>query len=279
MDDRAALLRAAFDYCVYAKEDVRARIYSGFYARAPRGDPAWLELDARAGFLFNIQSDIALLSAEAWPTLDDLRSQLVEICRANSSARNASLEQAITEERERFTTYLERLTADDLHRVSAVPPERDLTPRESDRIWTRLGKHWGVERGKVWYPLVWPAPPSPPPNVLSFEAAWFAWNVPLVTLRSILKSCRVRRVWEVTESGFPDAKELDLAVFIPAGTETFWSSEKMDWMIYSSHESSVTVCGDWLLNLVKQAWPAWAEHLYHDYMYQRPPFGERPADG
>jgi hypothetical protein len=23
----------------------------------------------------------------------------------------------------------------------------------------------------------------------------------------------------------------------------------------------VTICGDWLLNLVKQAWPAWAEHV------------------
>jgi hypothetical protein len=61
------------------------------------------------------------------------------------------------------------------------------------------------------------------------------WDVPLATLRGILKSRRVRRVWEVTESGFPDAKELDVALFIPDGTETFWTSEKMDWMIYASH--------------------------------------------
>ena len=50
-------------------------------------------------------------------------------------------------------------------------------------------------------------------------------------------------------------------------------------MIYASHESSLAVCSGWLLNLVKQAWPGWAEHMYSDYSYQRPPYGESPADG
>jgi hypothetical protein len=288
MDDRAALLRAALRYCVYARQAVRDRNYSGrsftaLWVSDPLSDPAWRKLRARQAILFEIQTAIASLSAEAVPTLDGLRARLVELGRTTpldwgDQVLLESEERAIAEERERFSAYVARLTVDDLHSVStlAVPTERDLTPRERDRIWTRLRKHWGVARDELWYPLQ-PDLASPPPNVLAVEADWFAWDVPLATLRGMLKSRRVRRVWELMNSRLGDPKEVDLALFIPSGYETYWTSEKMDWMLYASHESSLTICGDWLLNLIKQTWSAWAEHLYRGYEYQRPPYGESPA--
>jgi hypothetical protein len=289
MDDRAALLRAALRYCVYAQQDVRDRAYSGrsFTARwvsDAQNDPAWRELEARLVILDAIQTAIESLSAEALPTLDSLRARLIELgCTTLPTWSERVLieheERAIAEERERFCAYVQGLTADELQRVSsvAVPRERDLTARERDRIWTRLRKRWGVARNAVWYPLQ-PLPLPPPPHILAFEADWFAWDVPLATLRAILTSRRVRRVWELMNSRLGEAKEVDLALFMPSGYETFWTSEKMDWLIYASHESSLTICGDWLLNLVKQAWPAWAEHLWGDD-YQRPPNGESSVDG
>jgi hypothetical protein len=290
MDDRAALLRAALRYCIYARQDVRDRAYSGrsFTARDvrdPLSDPAWRELRARQVILDAIQTALESLSAEAVPTLDGLRARLVVLGRSTPPAWGERVliereERAIAEERERFCAYAQQVTADDLQRVSTlpVPGERDLTSRERYHVWTRLHKRWGVARGAVWYPLQ-PLPLPPPPHVLAFEADWFAWEVPLATLRAILTSRRVRRVWEIMNSPFGHAKEVDVALFIPSDYETYWTSEKMDWMIYASHESSLTVCGDWLLNLVKEAWLAWAEHLYLRYEYQRPPYGESPADG
>ncbi|MGZ6322076.1 MAG: hypothetical protein ACXWQR_22565 [Ktedonobacterales bacterium] len=292
MDDRAALQRAALHYCISARQDVRDRAYSGrsftaLSVRDPHSDLAWRDLRARQAILFAIQAAIKSesLSAAAVPTLDDLRARFVELGRSTPPAWSECVpieqeERAIAEERERFCAYVEQVTTDELQRVStvAVPTARDLTPRERDRIWTRLSKRWGVARDAVWYPLQ-PLPVPPPPHVLAFEADWFAWDVPLATLRGILKSRRVRRVWELMNSRLGDAKELDVALFVPSGSETYWTSQKMDWMIYASHESSLTICGDWLLNLVKQAWPAWAEHLYRGYEYQRPPYGESPADG
>jgi hypothetical protein len=45
----------------------------------------------------------------------------------------------------------------------------------------------------------------------------------------------------------------------------------MDWLIYASHESSITVAGDWLLEAVKAEWPEWEQHLYTGWDYKRPP--------
>ena len=45
------------------------------------------------------------------------------------------------------------------------------------------------------------------------------------------------------------------------GSEGYWSSGDLDWIIYASHESSVAV-GGWLLGAVKQRWPDWRAHVW-----------------
>ena len=46
------------------------------------------------------------------------------------------------------------------------------------------------------------------------------------------------------------------------GTEMYWSSRKLDWLIYLSHEESMTFAGDWLAQAIKQALPNWRQRLY-----------------
>ncbi len=55
------------------------------------------------------------------------------------------------------------------------------------------------------------------------------------------------------------------------GREGYWTSEGMDWLLYASHEGSITVAGDWLLEAVKSIWPAWRKHLYTGWDRQPPP--------
>ena len=57
---------------------------------------------------------------------------------------------------------------------------------------------------------------------------------------------------------------------IPEGREALWTSERMDWVLRASHESSVTLGGSWLIGLVKQHWPEWQDHLYRGFPYERP---------
>ncbi len=39
----------------------------------------------------------------------------------------------------------------------------------------------------------------------------------------------------------------------------------MDWLMYASHEGSLTIAGDWLIEEVRAAWPEWEQHLYAPY--------------
>lgn len=77
----------------------------------------------------------------------------------------------------------------------------------------------------------------------------------------LLAERNVTRVWELREYG-PEY-ELDAAVFEPAynGAEGFWTSPTHDWIIYASHEASITV-GGWMLAEVKRIWPEWERHIW-----------------
>ena len=77
----------------------------------------------------------------------------------------------------------------------------------------------------------------------------------------MLEARRIERVWALREYG-PEYME-DLALFEPYynGAEGFWSSGDLDWIIYASHERSVTV-GGWLLGKLKAIWPSWQDHVW-----------------
>ncbi len=43
--------------------------------------------------------------------------------------------------------------------------------------------------------------------------------------------------------------------------EGIWTSRSLDWIVYASHENSITV-GGWMLAEVKRAWPEWECHIW-----------------
>jgi hypothetical protein len=47
----------------------------------------------------------------------------------------------------------------------------------------------------------------------------------------------------------------------------YWSSRELDWLIYLSHEESLTFAGRWLVEAIKEALPNWRERLYTAYGY------------
>ena len=183
-----------------------------------------------------------------------------------------SIQQEADKERTQFCVSIESLSTDDLRVIEPLPSRHELGSREQERIWQRLRRHWGLTPQLHWYPLN----NVVPPHVLAFQEDWFARSIPPDVLRQILMQRRVRRVWELREGGMPHQYEMDVTLLVPwdGGGEHCWTSQKMDWLIYTSHESSITIGGEWLLNLVKQAWPQWEEYLYTlstGARYQRPP--------
>ncbi|HEU5377623.1 MAG TPA: hypothetical protein VFV38_19540 [Ktedonobacteraceae bacterium] len=131
-----------------------------------------------------------------------------------------------------------------------------------------------------WYPLSdGPRRIPLPPHVIALQEDWFAYRIAPETLREILRRHNVTRVWMLSQGPVPEQYEMDVAWMVaePGPLEHCWTSESMDWLIYTSHEHSITLGGQWLLQEVKQHWPQWEEHLYVDYYYQLPPPWEAPG--
>ena len=141
---------------------------------------------------------------------------------------------------------------------------RELSATEVDRLHERLSQSWQVQE-RYWYPLF----PERPSHVEAFQDHYFETEFGYERLRKILTDRNIGIVYELREDarGF----EIPVAELEPyyTGEEGFWLSETLDWLIYASHESSLTIGGEWLVSAVCEAWPSWRQRLWTSPFYSR----------
>jgi hypothetical protein len=214
---------------------------------------------------YNVLNAIRVELERINPTeLVDLEAARVRVLRAGEMANDDFTRKpigeidrrALAEERAAFCGYVCGLSPADLGAIEPLPFRRVLAADESDAVWAGLRDRWQIPAG-YWYPLAGCAPP----RVVAFDANAFSEGAPQGRLRGILERGGVERVWELREHG-PEYEQ-DVSLFDPHynGAEGYWSSGDLDWIVYASHESSVTV-GGWLLDEVQALWPAWRAHLW-----------------
>ena len=165
-------------------------------------------------------------------------------------------QRATAEERTAFCDFIRGLSHSDMSAVEPLPFRRVFAADESEAVWARLRERWQIPAG-YWYPLA----NCTLAGVVAFDAAAFNEGAPADRLQGILQRRGVERVWELREYG-PDYEQ-EVSLFNPHynGAEGYWSSGALDWIVYASHESSVTV-GGWLLGEVQALWPGWQARLW-----------------
>lgn len=176
---------------------------------------------------------------------------------------------AVEEERSAYLAYLAALTEEDAARAEPVPYRRVLSPTKRRRVRRLLRTRLGVAPGvHYWYPLE-PAVVPAGMEVLAVQDAYFHKEVGAETLRTILRRRGITRVWQIEESQFAHDYEQDphWCTFYQTGGETYWSSHHVDWVVYASHERSLTFAGHWLVRAVEEVWPNWEQRVYVDYDY------------
>ena len=163
------------------------------------------------------------------------------------------------EEREAFCRYIRDLSAFALSAVEPLPFRRVLSMVETQALWLRLGQRWQIPIGG-WYPLA-----ETSLDVIAFNAAQFEEALPLERFQRIIQAKGITRMWELREYG-PEFEE-DVALYRPFynGAEGYWSSNDLEWIVYASHENSITI-GGWLLSDVKAALPSWKSHVWTDVL-------------
>ena len=81
-------------------------------------------------------------------------------------------------------------------------------------------------------------------------------------MREALAERGISRVLQLHElSTAPLDSEIDVAVLEPSAGdgEQYSTSASADWLVYASHENSITIAGDWLVEVFKQRWPDWRD--------------------
>lgn len=245
--------RAAYWHTRYA--ELGSHIdHSGYTTEEKNTFPRYNVLEA-------ILVEVERLRTERFTSSEDVRELLILAGRIAESGftkppNGRVQERVMREERELFCAFISILDTDALAQVAPMPSRRALTDAESQLMWERVRLRWGMA-GDYWYPLQGDAPP----NAVAFDADAFESYVPAHLFQSILGDHGLQHVFELREYG-PEY-ELELALVSPSYdvAEGYWTAGEFDWLVYASHEATVTVAGQWLLHAVQQRWPTWSEHI------------------
>lgn len=177
-------------------------------------------------------------------------------CQVFQPAFGVNTGDAIANEREAFCTYIQELSDSRLKAVQPLPYQRVLSPVESSTMWQKLRNRWQIN-DCYWHPLI----KCELSDIIAFNVDAFEEFCSPVNLVEMLSSRGVTRIWELRERGVEYHQ--DVSLFDPAynGNEGYWTSDCLDWIVYASHEASVTV-GGWLLDSIKTQWSDWEQHIW-----------------
>jgi len=211
--------------------------------------------------------EVERLEPESCGSLEELRLQLISAsdiaeARLRAELNNAIALKALCEEVEDYRTYIRALNERDLVNITPLPFRRVIGIDESKNLWNRLKIVWNIGEGS-WFPL---RDGPIPPSVVTFHVEYYEKMDGLRLLHEALMRRSISRVFELHEFD-PDEpdNEIELSILKPAylwGGEQYCTDKNVDWVVYASHESSITIAGEWLTQIFKENWPDWAQRSY-----------------
>lgn len=238
-------------------KDGKDRLDNGDYTlEAKRLFPRYIVLDA---ILPEIERSIPNDFSDKSEVRDSLLYAIQNAQSILTENNDATCQKTMKEERRAFYDFIEIKYMEALRNVKPLAYRRTLSSQESKMLWRELKKKWGID--DFWYPHI----DNKPIETEAFMDDYFETEVGFHFLIKILKKKNVQRVFELRErSVFPEY-EIDVESFestYSINGEGFWFSSELDWVIYASHENSITKAGTWLLAEIKKVWLNWEERIW-----------------
>jgi hypothetical protein len=163
---------------------------------------------------------------------------------------------ALQDEQSKFISFIDSLTVHHVSNIAPLPYRYKLPAHTAADIRTLLAKRWHYD-GSYWNPLV----------EKSFHETLFL-NIENLSeedrhkIAAFLIQKADPKLYEITEEQVDyeiDFDSLDLQLY-----ETVLTDRSMDWIIYGSHESTITFGGAWLLPFIKELF-ADRPHLINEW--------------
>ncbi|UKS28419.1 hypothetical protein LOZ80_05645 [Paenibacillus sp. HWE-109] len=275
MDSIELLHTIARKYCM-----VKSKFWSRKYSRLINGGKDRLadgdysheakKLFPRYIVLNAILPEVERYEPKHFSTIEDAKNTILYVIHNAQSLLTQNEEDIVCqrtmkEERVAFSTYVDNLCVEvlgGLRHVKALFYRRTLSTKEKSAVWRDLKNNWGID--DYWYPLS----DSKPADVEAFMEDYFESEVGYPVLREILKKHNIEKVFELREFSSSPEYEIDVNNFRPTyniNGEGYWCSKEMDWVVYASHENSITIGGDWLIKEIRKVWLNWEERCWLDW--------------
>lgn len=130
-----------------------------------------------------------------------------------------------------------------------------------DLVLLELNARWGCALPFGWVPMTQVVGNSSELEIYVLESfvEWFDFD----GIKSLLgNTFGISKVYEITEGGEVNFIELEDCVLDYDGLEHMYTDASFQFLLYFSHESTVTVSSQKLLHAIHQAWPAAASHFW-----------------
>ncbi len=217
----------------------------------------------RYNVLASILTDVERFDPDALPEFEELIDLLIlsgqtAQCMFTEDLSSEIEASAIADERQRFVDVITELASGRIPDLPILPYRRVLSSEEVASVWKRAEARWEAN-GRYFYPLV----DSKDATLAAFDASAFhQWFSP-DTLRSYLRSLSITRLFELREYG-DNNYELSVDAWEPYfdGVEGFWFPKSLDWIMYASHENSITT-GGILTDVIRRNWPEASDHPWN----------------
>ena len=162
---------------------------------------------------------------------------------------------ALTDEWKAFDSYISSLDSIQLARIKPLPYRRVLTKSESEQLRQKLSTIWGAKG--YWYPL---SKCDPQTNVIAFHQELWEQRDGTALLLQAIQQRAVERCFLLLEGPVDYEIARPLVEPMYRGDESFVTSD-FEWLVYSSHESSIAVAG-WLADFFRTQWRDWEAVTY-----------------
>lgn len=135
-----------------------------------------------------------------------------------------------------------------------------LPSQYADDLLKQLSSVWDIEK-HYWYPLYG----CKRSDVIAFNDNYIEGiESKVLDIQNILLSQNNDCIFEMQEDRtiqMIETTSLDPSYDNHYG-ERFWFTEDMNWVIYASHEGSITFGGHKLISALKEKWPDWAANVF-----------------
>ncbi len=130
-----------------------------------------------------------------------------------------------------------------------------------DVILLELNARWNCDLPFGWVPITGPADNSEKLEIYD-QDAFAEWFTKDAICRLLRETFGIASLYEIVEGGAVLLRDLASCEFGYNGLEHMYTDESFQFLLYFSHEDSVTAGSKQLVEAIHHAWPAYKNHYW-----------------